>query len=660
MGFSILEIILCIFFSSLVVTVVFRKLRLPVILGYLLVGALVGPNGLELIPQSEGINKLAEFGIVFLMFTIGLEFSLPRLLTLKYPVFVIGGLQVLCSIVFTILVGMLFGINTLSALIVGGVVAMSSTALVIKQLNDQLELHSPHGLNAVGILLFQDLAVIPLIILIASLTHNDGQNLAVMLLLALLKGTFAILIIFLGGRWLLKPVFRLISQTRMSELFTLAVLLVTLTGAWLTHKLGLSFALGAFLAGLMLAETEFRHQIAVEIRPFRDILLGLFFITIGMLTDLSHWYSTAFWIILLLMALIPGKMLLTILITYLSGNSLPTAARTGLVIAQGGEFGFAILTLALKEKIFPTDYGQVVLAALLMSIVFAPLLIRFNKSIATFFLSKIIKIDEDETKAKIAKVAKKLSGHVIICGYGRVGQHIARLLDKVHFPYIGLDLDVELVQRASMGGERVIYGDPTYPDILKAAGIEHAKVLMISFNDLRSTMKILSMVKQTHPHLPILVRCRDEYELKQLKEYGATHVIAELFEESLTLSYHLLKIIDIPLNKISALIQEVRHKDYDLLQKVFTGSYAEHEPDHPELIGELRPILMNEGAYAVNKKLNELQLQEIGVELIAIRRGETKQLKPHGNIKLNPHDIIILYGTPAKLEEAEERLLSGS
>ncbi|HSW92969.1 MAG TPA: cation:proton antiporter [Gammaproteobacteria bacterium] len=658
MPHDILAVILLVFFVSLFVTVIFRQLKLSVVLGYLLVGALVGPHALGIVPDTPKINELAEFGIVFLMFTIGLEFSLARLLSLKWSVYVTGILQILLSILFTTLVGKFLGMTTLSAVVIGSIVAMSSTALVAKQLNDQLELHSSHGMFALGILLLQDLAVVLLIILIAGLNGTHQQSLFMILLWALVKGMLAIALIFMMGRWLLKPLFRTIAKTRAIELFTLTVLLVTLGAAWITNMVGLSFALGAFLAGMMLAETEFRHQIAVEIRPFRDILLGLFFITIGMLTDVSQWYKTWEWIVLLFLTLSLAKMLLITLLGRLTGNSFSVSCRTGIVLAQGGEFGFALLTLALTEKILPPEYAQVALAALLLSIAFSPILIRFNKQIASFLLLKLSRDDDTLSKIEVLHATKNFRRHVIICGYGRVGQHIARLLDKVDFPYIGLDLDSELVKKAKMAGDNVIYGDPTHPEILRAARLKHAKVLVISFNDLRAAIRILSMVKPKYPSLPVLVRCHDEHELKILSEHGATQVIAELFEESLTLSHHLLHLIDVSSQKISEIMQEVRNKDYDMLKKVFTGGFNEEAVFAPE-VQQLRPILIPEGAYAVNRKLKDLKLRESGIEIVAMRRDDTKQFTPNGDIVLKPNDIIIAYGTANDLEAAEDKLLDG-
>jgi CPA2 family monovalent cation:H+ antiporter-2 len=650
--------ILSVFFMALLVTVVFRQLKLPVILGYLLVGALLGPHAFGIVPDTYYIKELAEFGIVLLMFTVGLEFSLPKLFALKFSVFAIGGLQVILSITLVALISMHFGVLPLPAIVIGSIAAMSSTAIVVKQLQDQFELYTPYGMNAIGILLFQDLAVIPFIILIPSLATGSDTPVVMTLIWALIKGLIAILLIFTVGRWLLRPLFHLISKTRAIELFTLAVLLVTLTSAWLTHTLGLSFALGAFLAGIMLAETEFRHQIEVEIRPFRDILLGLFFITIGMLTNISTWHQTWEWILLMLGAIVLGKIFLVTIISRLVGNDKIVSFRTGLIVAQGSEFGFALLTLALSENVLPPDYGQVILAALIISIIISPFLIYFNKHIATFLLPSLKRKKDILKQETISKHAKKMQHHVIICGYGRVGQHIALILDKINYPYVGIDLDAQLVQNATLAGNNVIYGDPTHPAILKKAGIDHAEVLVISFNDLRSTIKILNMVRHTHPHTPTLVRCRDEIEIKQLRNLGATEIIAEIFEESLTLSHHLLHLLNLPAHKVMALISEARHQDYDLLSKVFASSYDESAIDGA-LNEELMPIVIPEGAFAVNKSISDLDLDKDVIEIVALRRGQEKYLKPHGNLKILSNDILILHGNSIDLEKAERRILEG-
>lgn len=661
MQFGILEAILIVFFTALIVSAIFRRFKLSVVLGYLLVGSLAGPHALKLVPNSAYTNQLAEFGIVFLMFTVGLEFSVSKLIALRRIVFLIGGLQVLICVAATVLLSIALGISIIDAVVIGGIIAMSSTALVVKQLNDQLELQTPHGLNALGILLFQDLAVIPLVILIPSLA-KETHGLAFNLIWAFVKGVFAIAFIFLMGRWLLKPLFRLITKARAIELFTLSVLLVTLSGAWVTESLGLSYALGAFLSGIMLAETEFRHQIEVEIRPFRDILLALFFITIGMLANFATWYSTWFEIILMVLGLVVFKGVVIAGLCRLFGNYSPTAIRTGIVLAQGGEFGFAILNVAMTNELLNSELQQVILAALLISFAISPILIHFNKKIAAWLLPKGKDISETADQLEIIEHAKKLENHVVICGYGRVGQHIARMLDKVHYPFIGIDNDIELVQRASLAGDNIIYGDSSHPGILRKAGIEHAKVLVISISDLRATTKILAMAKSRYPNLPTLVRCHDKTELKQLKKisgHESTRVIAEIFETSLTFSNHLLQLIQLPREKISEIIQEIRNSDYELLQKIFAGSENEQFDNNFGLHEHMNPIVITEDCYAAGKSLAEINLKEIGVEVMAIRRGQEKHIKPHENITIQPNDIILLFGPDNKLEEAEIRLLEG-
>lgn len=659
MHFTVLEVILSVFFTALFVTVLFRQLKISIILGYLLVGALVGPHALKWVPDIDYLDDIAEFGIVFLMFTVGLEFSVARLFALRHAVFTMGGLQVLACVCVSTVIGLFLEMTLVESLIVGSIVAMSSTALVVKQLNDQFELQTPHGLNAVGVLLFQDLAVIPLVILITSLASGVEEHLLITLLWAVIKGGFAILIIFLMGRLLLQPLFRLIGKTHAIELFTMSVLFITLFSAWMTQALGLSYSLGAFLAGIMLSETTYRHQIEVEIRPFRDMLLGLFFITIGMLANTKTWYATWPWILLMLSAMTIGKLLVIVILARLTKNNLSTSIRTGIILAQGGEFGFAILSLAMNKKMINPAYQQVILATLLLSLALAPLLIRFNKQIADFFTRKPLNLEDNPTQHQIIEHAKSMMNHVVICGYGRVGQHMARLLDKINFPYIAIDFDPELVQRASLAGDAVIYGDPSNYEILRKAGLDHSKLLLIALNEHEATVKILEMVRASYPKLPVLVRCRDKIELNQIKKIGPTHVIAELFEASLSLSHHLLQYLDLPRAKIADIIQDIRNRDYDLLDKVFVGTVPEDEESEFDLHEQLSPITISENAFGVGRTLAELNLPELGVEIIALRRGNAKHVKPRNNIKIHAGDIIVLFGSMYQLEMAERRLLEG-
>ncbi len=659
MSISILGAVLSILFAALIAGVVFHYLRFPIIVGYLFVGAMVGPHALGLIPDEASIKILAEFGIVFLMFMIGLEFSLSKLKTLRYWVFGVGGLQVIIGIAFTTMMGIFIGMTPLSAFVVGGIVTMSSTAIVMKELFMQGEIYSKIGNNAVGILLAQDLAVIPFVILLACFSADTGQP-VIDIIIASIKIILAFTVIFFSGRWLLKPLFRIVSATRTLELFTFLVLLVALGTAWLTHSLGLSYALGAFLSGVMLSETEFKHQIEVEIRPFRDVLLGLFFISIGMLLDVSTWQNTWVWILLLITALIVFKTVLITVLCRLAGDDYLSSFRTGLILAQGGEFGFAIFTFAISKNLLPPEYGQVVLAALWISIAVSPLLIRGNKSIANFLLPRSSRLSEKFAEQEIIELTREIKNHVILCGYGYVGQHIACLLELENISYIGLELDPVLVQNARLAGKRVSYGDASHPGILNAANFSHAKAMVVSFSDLPAAIKILNIAKQLKPSIPILVRCKDESEINALKKQGATRVIAEVFEESLTLAHHLLQVIDIPEKRISRLIKEVRNRDYNLLRGILPGSFGELMGQDEGDFEQLRPVILQQSAYAVNRRLDELNLKQINVEVVALRRGKSEHLKPHKNIILKAGDIIVLFGNDNNLEKAEKILFNGN
>lgn len=556
------EYVLILLAAAVAVAVLFRRIHLPPILGYLAVGVLVGPHALGWIPDTEDIRKLAEFGVVFLLFTIGLEFSLPRLLHLRHALLGLGSAQVLLTALITSVIGALLGMSVEGAVAVGAVVAMSSTAIVTKQLSDQHELHTCHGRNAIGILLLQDLAVVPLLIVVASFTGAADRPLSTVLLWALLKGIAALLLILGLGRWALRPLFRRVAHTRSTELFTLTALLVTLGCAWVTHRMGLSLALGAFVGGIMLAETEFRHQLEANVRPFRDVLLALFFITIGMLLDvgnLPNWWS---WVALLFAALVLFKTALIALLARIARADNVTALRTGLVLAQSGEFGFAILSVALHGRLMPPDYGQVVLAALFFSMALSPLLIRYNGTIASALFPSTARVDEGEVKAAVGGLATGLENHVIVCGYGRIGQQIGRYLHEEGLPFLALDLDPVRVQNARLGGEPVSFGDASHPDILEAAGLGRARAVVVSIDDPGAALGITRHVHRTRPELPVLVRTRDQAELERLREAGATEVVPETHEASLMLASRLLFVLGVPGTRVLDKVREARDHHY--------------------------------------------------------------------------------------------------
>lgn len=659
MHVGILEAVILLLFGALITATLFRRLHLPPILGYLLVGVIVGPYGLGLIADTKASSELAEYGVVFLMFTIGLEFSLNKLFSMQRIVLGLGGLQVLITTGIALAISLFFGASIEGAVVIGGVVAMSSTAITIKQLHDQTELNSPHGFNALGVLLFQDIAVVAFLILVPSLAGDGTQSILTPLCWALVNAIIVIVVIMLFGRWFLRPLFREIAQTQSLELFTLAILLVALSSAWLTEYMGLSLALGAFLAGMMLGETQYRHQIEIEIRPFRDILLGLFFITIGMLLNLKALPDIWFGVTLLLLSIIVIKTLLVMGLSLILGSNKITALRTGLVLAQGGEFGFALLALAITHNLLSPVAAQIVLAALVFSMALAPFLIRFNQAIAEKFFHNAVRISANELQQSIEASAKSLQNHVILCGYGRVGQSIARFLEQEGFEFIALDMDPIRVEDAQLAGDNVNYGDSRNIAMLESAGLDRAKAIVISFHELHSAYKILAQVRKNHPEIPILVRTNDDHSLKELLDAGATEVVPETLEASLMLAFQTLIFLEVPASRALRSIRKVRNNRYELLHRIFPSHDLEDIEDLESNREQLAVLNVPTDSRCIDKTLEDLGLELLGVKVTAICRDGIKRPDPSLDTNLKGGDVLVLLGTQPHIERVERFLVEG-
>ncbi len=655
MDYSYLNEILILFAVAVGVVILCLRLNLPAILGYLTVGVLVGPYGLALIHDTEHTRELAEFGVVFLLFTIGLEFSLPQLIRMKSIVLGLGGAQVLFSTAITAAIATYLGLPLASAVLLGGIIAMSSTALVIRQLTDQAELHTRHGRNAVGILLFQDIMVIPFLILAATLSGANDDTPSHALLLAAGKGILALALIFAVGHWILQPLFRGVAKHRSAELFTLTVLLVAIGAAWLTSQLGLSLALGAFVAGMMLGETEFRHQIEAEIRPFRDVLLALFFITIGMLFNIKLLPEIWLSVLMVVISLVLFKGILITLLCRLFGWDPAVSLRTGLVLAHGGEFGFAILTLALASDILPSNYGQVILVSLLISMAITPILIRYNGVIVKKVLPSASAMSYLAIEEQAADTTHGMEGHVIICGYGRIGQNIARILESENIPYVAMDLDPTLVQNAIKAKEPVTYGDSANLHLLEAVGLSKAAALVISVNDFNTALKIIHNIRRVNTSIPILVRTTDDSHLEELQKAGATEIIPETMEASLMISSHLLLMLKVPVSRVLQKIRKIRKDRYTVLHQIFPGedatiiSSGETE--------QLRAIEIPENAAIDGQYIKDLQLDEMNVCISILQHDNRRITNPSHEQKISAGDTVTLYGTPSALDKAEHQLL---
>ena len=642
---------------AVVLVAVFRYLHLPQVLAYLCAGLLIGPYGLAWIPDIDGIRQLAEFGLVFLMFTIGLEFSLPQLLAMKRVVLGLGGAQVLLSgVAIGVAVGLL-GVPIRAAIVVGAVLSLSSTAISLKLLVEQVEQHSRHGWAAIGVLLFQDLAVVPFLIVIPMLAGGKPESALVTLAWALLKGGAVLLAILLAGPAILRPAFHRVALARSREFFMLTVLLVTLASAWLTRMAGLSLALGAFVAGIMIGETEYRHQVESDILPFRDVLLGLFFITVGMLLNVAVLRSLWPWVLGGLMAMLALKIGLVTVLGRAFGLESGVALRTGLVLAESGEFGFALLIQAQRVHLLPDRLVEGVLATMVLSMLLAPLIIRFNGRIAVRMVPNYRERRRSNLDA-IRSEAKSSQGHVIVCGYGRSGQNLAWMLKQEDLPSIALDLDPVRVRDARDAGEPVIYGDAARADILQAAGLMQARALAISFVGVPVALRILGIARQFRPDMPVIVRTMDDRDLDQLKAAGAVEVVPESLEGSLMMGSHLLLLLGVPVSRVLRQVQTVRRDLYRMLHGFFHGAASEDQAEE-SYRERLHSVMLPSGANAVARRLADLDLGKYGVVVTAVRRSGISGSSPSGDIRLADGDVLVLYGTPEALNIAEKILLQG-
>jgi len=564
--------LLIILASSLVVIALFRRLQLPPVLGYLCVGLAVGPTALDWVNDSEHLPDLAELGVVFLLFSLGLEFSLSKMFALRRVVFGLGSLQVLgCGVLLGGLL-MAFGVSPNIALLLGAGLALSSTAIVSKELGSLGEIFSSHGQNAIGVLLFQDVVAVLLLTLVPVFAGSSEQAWYWALPLTLGKTLLLFVGLLLASRWLLPRLFDEVAASHSAELFVLLALVIVLLTAWLTHLLGLSPALGAFLAGMLLGESHYRHQIEADIRPFRDILLGLFFVSIGMLIDLQLFISHSLLILSLTLALMLTKGCVVAALVKLRGSDRETAWRSGLALAQGGEFCFALMAQMQQSRLIPDEFNGLLLAATFCSMLLTPLLLRAAPSVA---LRLHRKPNQQVQLEAITALNAELRDHAVICGYGRVGQSIGRFLHREQQAFIALDDNPERVQEAATEDSSVHYGDCRRGALLSAVGLERARLVVIAVDNTEVALVVLKEARRINADVPILVRTRDDSQLAELKAAGASEVVPELLESSLMLASHALILLGLPDQQVQARVDDVRHNRYRLLH----GFYPRATPD---------------------------------------------------------------------------------
>lgn len=651
---STLQPVLLLLAAGVFTVIACRILELPPLVGYLVTGVLVGPFSLAVIPESEATQHLAEVGVLFLMFSIGLEFSLARMRAMRRIVFGLGLAQVMLTVAVAIALTLLAGGKWNAGVALGGVAAMSSTAIVSKLLAERRELDAPHGREVMGVLLFQDLAVVPLLILIPALEGPAGA-IETALGWAFLKAVVILVVLVALGPRMMRSWLGVVAKMKSNELFVLNVLFITLLTAFLTGLAGLSLALGAFLAGMLMAETEFRYQVEEDIKPFRDVLLGLFFVTVGMMLDPGLVIREVWMVFAFFALLTAGKFMLVSGLSRVLGSSQGTSLRTGLALAQGGEFGFVLLALSGPD-LLSEEVRQSFLAAMVLSMLATPFVIAGSSRIV-LRLSRSEWMLRSLELHKVASTTIGTSGHVIILGYGRNGQRLARMLEAEGIRYVALDLDLERVREAAAAGETVVFSDCARREALQAAGVARASALVITFADVAIAVRVLAHVRAMNPSLPVIVRAREERDIARLTAAGASEVVPEAFESGVMLASHTLAWVGIPFNRVMRRMRKLRDAQYDVLRGLFQGEEGNVDGRAEP---RLHTVTVSRGAYALGRELYTLDLSELGVEARAVRRaGASRKLSPGDAGALQEGDVVVLLGEPEPLAAAEIRLLAG-
>lgn len=658
---SPLDLTLFYLLAAVLGVVTCRYFKLPPMLGYLAVGVVIGPNALALAQNADGVRHLGEFGVVFLMFVIGLEFNLPKLRAMRNHVFGLGFFQVLLTMAgataATLTLGLIFpgvwGMGWQTALALSSALAMSSTAIVVKLMSERLEMESEHGKRVMGVLLFQDLAVVPLLVLIPALgaaTEQMFQTLA----LASLKAVLLIALLLVGGPRVMRFWLTLVARRKSEELFVLNLLLITLSLAWLTELAGLSLALGAFIAGMLISETQYKQQVETDIRPFHDVLLGLFFISIGMMLDwrlvLERWPL----VLLLVTAPVLFKAALVALLARGLGATSGVSLRTGLYLAQAGEFGFVLLTLAQSNALVPPALLNPILASMVLSMLATPFIILYSDPIVLRLVSSEW-MQQSLQMTSIARKSINTNKHIIICGYGRCGQNLAHLLEQEGIAHIALDLDPDRVRQATAAGDSVVFGDAARLPALIAAGLARASAVVITYLEVPSALKVLSHIRVHATHVPVIVRTQDDHDLELLRQAGATEVVPEAIEGSLMLASHALALVGVPMRRVIRIVRDQRDARYNLLRGYFHGADDESADELQQ--ERLSTLTLPLGARSVGKPLSHLAQLAVDVHIVSLRRSGGQVISVSPDVPIEEGDTLVLSGKIEALALAEKELL---
>jgi len=653
MDYNFLQPILIIFGVSGLIIYLLGKIKIPSVVGFLIAGAIIGPYGMAFIKEPQDVEVIAEIGVMLLMFTIGIEFSIPRLMSLKKEVFLFGSLQVITTIIVITLISLLaFNISLNISIFYGFIVALSSTAIVMKLLFDRGELNSPHGKVCLGILLFQDLCVVPLMLFTQILSGQNGNYYN--FFIVIFKALLILSVVFIFSRAAVPYILHEIVKTRSRELFIIIIIFICLGTAFFTYKLGLSLALGAFLAGIVISESEYSAQAVSDILPFKETFSGIFFISVGMLLNINYIKQHIVEETIIVGNIFILKSLIIVLIVYVFIHSIKLSLKSALALSQIGEFSFILAFTGKSIGLLDETAYQSFISASVITMLVTPLIIRYSPYVIDYLIQKnFFKNLEKIKRVKETDIIVKKSNHVIIIGFGLNGRNLARILKEINIPYVILELNPDTVRKMKKKGEPIYYGDGTSPEILHKLGIHRAKMLVIAISDPLATRKIVQIAKTENPKIHIIVRTRFVTEIDELRKLGANEVIPEEFETSLEIFSRVLHHFGIPRNKIVQLLEQIRVEGYEIL-RIPEISETRTGPECVIFEGlEMDSFEIEKNSWLIGKSIKSIDIRsKAGVTVIAVQRGEETFLNPPADFSLKEGDIIVYVGNKKQLINA--------
>jgi CPA2 family monovalent cation:H+ antiporter-2 len=653
MELQFLKTLVIIFGASAFVVFLLQKLKVPSIVGFLIAGAVLGPHGLGFVQEVREVELLAEVGVILLLFTIGLEISLKNLKRIRSAVLGGGFSQVLLTLLVTAAIAYPFLGKLNQSIFTGFLVALSSTAIIMKMLLDRAEMDSPHGRLSIGILIFQDLCVVPLMLLIPILADNQGSFPG--LLWTMVKSATILFLVIFSARWLVPNILHQIVHTRSRELFVITVILLCLGTALLTSELGLSLALGAFLAGLVISESEYAYQAISDILPFKDSFNGLFFISVGMLMDLRFLSQNPLLTLFAVIFILLLKTSTGFFSVHLLGHPVRVSLQTGLQLAQIGEFSFILAMAGKSAGLITESLYQLFLSSSVLTMLLTPLIVQLSPNISIWISSKRLleRLDRMRKRGEREGLPSKREGHVIIVGFGLNGRNLAEVLREASVPYVALELNNYTVLEMKKKGEPIFYGDGTSLEILHKLGIDAARLLVIVISDPASTRRIVQIARKSNSRLYIIVRTRYLTEVDDLIQLGANEVIPEEFETSIEIFARVLHQFQAPRNLIFELIERIRKGSYEVLRKVELP--VKTLPEKCEVISEIdtETYLVSDRSNASGRSIKDLRIRtKTGATVIAVKRGNEIIPSPELEFLLMPGDILYLIGSKESLLKA--------